>query len=85
MIPQTYPLYTSRLDRDFLVVGWWPDAQGKLIWPVLVPLDVSAGVAQVHRGQHLTFRTERWRPAPTPADAVTEKIPVPWRDAGGVY
>ena len=53
MIPQTYPLYTTILGDDFLIVGWTEHAR-----PVLVPLS-TAGPIRIFSGPDLKYRLFR--------------------------
>lgn len=53
MIPQNYPLYTTILGDDFLIVGWTEDA-----CPVLAPL-TTAGPIRIYRGPDLKYRLFR--------------------------
>lgn len=79
MIPQTYPLYTTILGEEFLVVGWTDG----MVCPVLAPL-TTAELIRVYRGSNLIFRTERERSRPAPSEAVTEKIQVPFPRIEGI-
>lgn len=70
MIPQTYPLYATRVGRTYLVIGWIQSTNSNDVYPVLAPLE-QPNRTYVHHGLDVTFRVDQ--PAPDPD--VTATIP----------